>query len=96
MAPIFQVSNFYGMCYVVSVCVCVCFLLSYYTFLYGMFELSILVCANDSVSCVCVFICLYLCINITFDPKSFGYQFLATLDERGQGIPKDGDKGSAK
>ena len=28
----------------------------------------------------------------TLDPKSFRYQFLATLDERGQGNPKDGDK----
>ena len=26
------------------------------------------------------------------DPKSFDYLFLATLDERGQGIPNDGDK----
>ena len=28
----------------------------------------------------------------TLDPKSFDYQFLAKLDERGQGIPNDGDK----
>ena len=28
----------------------------------------------------------------TVDPKSFDYQFLARLDERGQGIPNDGDK----
>ena len=30
--------------------------------------------------------------HFTLDPKSFVYQFLATLDERGQGIPDDGDK----
>ena len=28
----------------------------------------------------------------TVDPKSFDNQFLATLDERVQGIPNDGDK----
>ena len=28
----------------------------------------------------------------TKDPKYFDCQFLATLDERGQGIPNDGDK----
>ena len=28
----------------------------------------------------------------TLDTKSFDYQFLATLDEMGQGIPNDGDK----
>ena len=28
----------------------------------------------------------------TLDPNSFDYKFLATLDERGQGIPNDGDK----
>ena len=28
----------------------------------------------------------------TVDPKYFEYQFLATLDKRGQGIPNDGDK----
>ena len=26
------------------------------------------------------------------DPKTFVYQFLATLGERGQGIPNEGDK----
>ena len=29
---------------------------------------------------------------VTLDPKSFDYQFMATLDERGQGIPNDGEK----
>ena len=28
----------------------------------------------------------------TVDPKSFEYEFFATLDEREQGIPNDGDK----
>ena len=31
-------------------------------------------------------------LKVTVDPKSVDYQFLATLDERGQGIPNDGDK----
>ena len=30
------------------------------------------------------------------DPKYFGYQFLATSDKRGQGIPNDGDKRGGK
>ena len=28
-------------------------------------------------------------IRTTVDPKYFDYKFLATLDERGQGIPND-------
>ena len=28
----------------------------------------------------------------TLNPKSFYYEFLATLDKRGQGIPNYGDK----
>ena len=32
------------------------------------------------------------CFYITLDPKPFDYPFLATLDERGQGIPKIGIK----
>ena len=31
------------------------------------------------------------CQITTVDPKSFVYQFLATLDERGQFIPNDED-----
>ena len=31
-------------------------------------------------------------INFTVDPKDLDYQFLATSDERGQGIPNNGDK----
>ena len=30
--------------------------------------------------------------KLTVDPKSFVYQFLATLDEGEQGIPNEGDK----
>ena len=33
-----------------------------------------------------------VCLQGTVDPKSFDYEILATLDERGQGIPNDGDK----
>ena len=33
---------------------------------------------------------------LTLDPQSFDYSFLATLDERGQGIPNDGDKRGGK
>ena len=28
---------------------------------------------------------------VPVDPKSFDYYFLATLDDRGQGIPNEGD-----
>ena len=31
-------------------------------------------------------------LKFTLDPKPFDYQFLATLDERGQGIPTMGIK----
>ena len=31
-------------------------------------------------------------VLLTLDPKSFDHYFLATLDERGQCIPNDGDK----
>ena len=31
-------------------------------------------------------------IIVTVDPKSFDHYLLATLDERGQGVPNDGDK----
>ena len=31
-------------------------------------------------------------LDSTMDPKSFDYQFLATLHEMGQGIRNDGDK----
>ena len=35
---------------------------------------------------------MYMSVSHLIDPKSFDYQFLATLDERGQGIPKIGIK----
>ena len=31
-------------------------------------------------------------IIVTVDPKSFDHYLLATLDERGQGVPNNGDK----
>ena len=31
-------------------------------------------------------------LQCTLDPKSFDYSFLVTLDEKGQGIPNDGEK----
>ena len=31
-------------------------------------------------------------VQITLGPKSFDYQFLATLDEREKGIPNEGIK----
>ena len=35
---------------------------------------------------------LFTAMPPTLVPKSFDYYFLATLDERGQGIPNDGDE----
>ena len=34
----------------------------------------------------------FLNLRCTVDPKSFDYQFLDTLDERGQGIANEVDK----
>ena len=77
-------------------CACVCVSENVY------FWVLCVILVSAGCTYVCVYVCVLVdllksvfwvsCVCVTLDPKSFEYQFLATLDEMGQGIPKDGDK----